>query len=446
MLLLAELPGWFADDVAAAAQPLFNLDVAAAALLMFAARGAGLALLVFAWFVEWASGVARIYHFASVQDLFRAAEFAATPQLSHAVASTQALVLLLMVVCGAAMWRIIGRAENVGRHVASGAAIIALISLADVVNGSAQVLDAKDHVRFPVNVAGSPALNWGHAVWVEHVQSRSPMERLAEPKAYQAVQSWVQRHHGEGVLIVLVESLGLPIDPELRAWLQARVATPRTLRSWSFAADTEAFYGSTTYGELRVLCGMVGHYTRITEAEGSQCLPRRWGSAAQRPIGLHGFDLSFFARHDWWPKVGLVPWTFRGQRSGPAAGCNATFPGVCDAELLRESVRLAQVRGAFVYALTLDTHLPLSGAPIVDAGLERLCRRANVGPMVCQVVARLGVVLTTLESELAGMSERPFVVITGDHSPPFADEASRGTFDAGRVPLYLLKPLALAPT
>lgn len=440
LLLLPQLPLWLAGGMSGPGEPVFNLDLGIASVLICLNRGLGLACLLLAWGVDVAARVAFVYHFEAVHELLASARFAAMPHLGPAVHGTYLLMAFTMACCAVLLWRLPGAGVHRGRLAAACAAVLVLIVGVDVLNGSGRVLDAQDSVRLPFNVAGSPAMNAGYAAWVAHLQAGQPLAPHPDPKAYRAVRAWTADHPRSAVLVVLVESMGRPQAEALGAWMRSRIATPRVLQRWSLQESREAFQGATTHGELRVLCGRVGHYSRLTPTDEADCLPRRLVASGWQATGLHGFDLAFFDRQDWWPRIGLTAWNFNAEPPGRAGGCNVSFPGRCDAQVLRDAARLSDREGAFVYALTLDTHLPMAEGGAVDPGLARLCQRAGTAPMACLEMSRLGEVLDALESQMAQLAHPPLVVITGDHAPPFAEDASRRAFDAQQVPLYILTP------
>jgi hypothetical protein len=121
--------------------------------------------------------------------------------------------------------------------------------------------------------------------------------------------------------------------------------------------------------------------------------------------------------------------------------CNEAYPGICDEAILREAALRVDGPGKFVYALTLDTHLPLPFRPGgTEPALRQLCIIEKVPETACDMVGRLGEVLSILETQLAALSSTPLVVVVGDHAPPFGDKENREVFDIGQVPVILLQP------
>jgi hypothetical protein len=103
---------------------------------------------------------------------------------------------------------------------------------------------------------------------------------------------------------------------------------------------------------------------------------------------------------------------------------------------------VAQPR-SFVYALTLNTHLPLAPIPI-SPDLEPLCQAAQTGDEVCMLLEQLAVLLRSIPRTLLEQASRPYVVLVGDHPPPFASLHARSQFASGLVPIFVLTPKAAA--
>ena len=74
---------------------------------------------------------------------------------------------------------------------------------------------------------------------------------------------------GEGkrhLMVVMVESLGASVDnPELERLIFARYADPAVGSRFAVSSGTTTYYGSTTSGEIRELCGRWGDYYDLLE-------------------------------------------------------------------------------------------------------------------------------------------------------------------------------------
>jgi hypothetical protein len=299
------------------------------------------------------------------------------------------------------------------------------------------MLTLRDGWRLPFNLAGSPATTV--AVLVAHSSAVKPLRNLPSSETIQGlvdVPSWAARHPGRAVLVVIVESLGAPVQPTLRSWLDTRVAPT----GYEVRLADLPFRGSTTSGELRALCKVAGHYQSLDLAVRSQCLPARLATLGWESTGLHGFSRRMFDRESWWPKLGLgsthfvdSPWL------ADAPRCGGAFGGACDAFLVERALGWLEKGNRFAYVLTLNTHLPLPPTP-VPPELAGICKELATPPAACALVGALGRVLTNVATRVSMSSRRPLVLVVGDHAPPFKVRETRQAFRQDVVPAYALVP------
>jgi len=430
---------WIFQVPRAEERPLFNLDLLlGAAVACFSSLGGALVLTA-AWAADGLRAAAKNYHFMSTVDFVDAARFVDMLHLPALVSPSMLGALGGVAIC---MWLVL-RLTRHARLLALPLVIVAVLAAGcDIVNGSFHWFGMdKDKRAVSLNFAGSPAWN----VWAAERQSfpvSGPGTRIANPVTYRSLQSWQADRPGQSAVLILVESMGQPRAPALNRWLESRLMTPRLKARWDTRTAEELFSGSTTFGELRTLCGLHVHYSRLDEALASDCLPRQWAAKGVTSIGLHGFGLRMFDRSAWWPRIGLQPWNWRDSALPRSMNCNPAFPGVCDADVLAQAVALAQEPGRFVYALTLDTHLPLDfkRLPPLPDDLGEACAASETPLEACQLVRQLGDLLTRLEVLLAASGTTPFLVVVGDHAPPFSERLNRDAFAQDRVPLFIMKP------
>ncbi|WP_431288679.1 hypothetical protein [Roseateles chitinivorans] len=240
-------------------------------------------------------------------------------------------------------------------------------------------------------------------------------------------------------MVVLVESMGMPRSQAAQQWLTMQIRSRAVDSRWTMEVSADPFFGTTTYGELRVLCGLKGSYTKLDLPLGRGCLPASWRQEGRATPAFHGFSLKMFDRAHWWPIVGLQPQVLP---AGDARRCNATFAGVCDSPLIDHAVAAADIPGQFVYALTLDTHLPLPADDLSNrpADLGAICARDAIPDAACDLIWRTGRVLKVVADRIAEMKTPAQVAVMGDHSPPFRNREAREAFDPAQVPLFLLAP------
>ncbi|MDH0863261.1 hypothetical protein [Mitsuaria sp. GD03876] len=444
VMIALQAPSWLwqmaTGNLSFEERPLFNLDLVVAAIVACFSTWLGLAALGGAWIAEGLRAAAKNYHFMSVFDFVDAGRFASLLSLGQFVTVASVAAAAVLLLCA---WTVLRQARGRPRLALALAAALLVLPLLDGVNGSLRVAGlGADQSLVPMNVAGSPAWNILNGLRAGLYSDAAPRPS-EDPAAFHRMRDWHAAHPGRSVLLVLVESMGLPRSSSLAAWLAGRLDTPALRGRWRLSAGSEPFSGNTTSGELRVLCGLRGHYSRLTDALAAGCLPAQWRRDGMTAAALHGFHLRMFDRRDWWPRIGLEPWNGRVREgSVPEVGCNRAFPGLCDRPLLREAVAQAgEAPGRFIYALTLDTHLPVpTPAAPIDPVLATYCEDTRTPLTACEFVARVGGVLDTLAVELAASDATPLVVVVGDHSPPFAERANRDAFDPSRVPLFVLEP------
>ena len=442
-VLLAQAPFWIAASHYAILRPVFNLDIMLALLVALALPRIGPIALAAAWGTEIARDVARCYHFVDTGEFVASARYLGFIEIGHIVSWLVVPGAVAVVLCGVLVLRLLARARPTApMATVLFVSMLALVAL-DTANGSNRILGMgadRFHVQF--NIAGSPGWNIFAEARAARRGAAEPMKHWDEVPVYDQLRAWRSAHPDGSELLVLVESMGLPHTPAVRDWLYARLATTQVAARWDVRRTSDPFYGSTTYGELRVLCGLRGHYSRLKAADEVGCLPRAFSAAGQPTSGLHGFNLSMFERARWWTELGLQPQSFDADASGRLrTACNEAFPGICDGEVLGRAAQLAERPGSFTYVVTLDTHLPLPQHDLpLDPQLAHRCAAEATPVVACQMVQRLGEVLDTTARSLAGLHATPMVAVVGDHAPPFVQPADRDAFDSGRVTALLLVP------
>jgi hypothetical protein len=250
---------------------------------------------------------------------------------------------------------------------------------------------------------------------------------------------------GNHLVIVMVEAMGVPRDPALQAKLSQRWREADIGHVYDVRFGSAPFWGSTTYGEMRELCGRWGDYHGLIETRDRKCLPARLAAQGYRTTAIHGFDDSFFSRSKWYPNIGFQQAMFREDllKRG-AEKCGGVFPGACDRSVpatVAERLKTAKSK-QFIYWLTLNSHIPV---PASDQLRTKECARFD--PVLARdhaMICRLFSLWNDTNQGLAAMLSDPAlpptdVLIVGDHAPPFFDRSQRTQFQPGRVSWVLLK-------
>ncbi|MDQ4086524.1 MAG: sulfatase-like hydrolase/transferase [Pseudomonadota bacterium] len=252
------------------------------------------------------------------------------------------------------------------------------------------------------------------------------------------------------VLMVMVEAMGQPSDPAMRQRLIDIWARPEVRARYEVVAGDTLFYGSTTNGEMRELCGRWAEYEEVMQVRDNGCLPAVLARRGYRTQAWHSFNGSFFERTTWYPNIGFQELRFGPQlvESG-AAACPGVFPGACDRDVPRQiGTTLRQARQPqFLYWLTVNSHLPvIRSDELHTENCERFDARLDQDyPMTCRLMQLFDETAGALAREISAADfPATDILIVGDHIPPFFDRHHRNQFEPDRVPWILLRPLPRA--
>ena len=437
-LFLLNVPFWGIDKFTDVKQPIFNADFALALTLFSINRTIGCTALFFACFVDIMQVASYNYHFASVHDFFFSWYFAPMLNWDQFITPTLALFSITLLIYLVAISRVARLVKFASRDVGL---IVVVFLMLDLLNGSLAFARVdKSMMHLNINFLGSPVFNFINSKIAWHKESTVPIFAWQKAPAFDALNEWTTSHPKKSVLIVVVESLGFFNDPVIREVLNSALRTPSVQMRWQIEIADEPFSGSTIYGELRTLCGLHGHYSRLTPLQAAGCIPHRLSLQGYDTFGLHGFSRKMFDRESWWGDIGFKNKLFGSDFPLAAASCRGAFTGVCDLELINRAVDEVQIENRLVYALTLDTHLPFNGEPLTKE-FRKICILRNIPEGGCVLLSAHARLLTNLTEKLVSKSERPLVIIVGDHSPPFVSKNERSLYSKNKVPLYIMRPI-----
>jgi hypothetical protein len=248
------------------------------------------------------------------------------------------------------------------------------------------------------------------------------------------------------VMIVMVESLGAPVDnPELSRMIFARYNDSAIKARFDVSGGTTTYYGSTTSGEVRELCGRWGDYYDLLDRRDGGCLPARMAKQGYETAAYHSFSGDFFERNTWYPNIGFQKMGFRDYLlKGGAEHCGGVFPGVCDRDVPRQLAQKLKAadKPQFIYWLTVNSHLPVPEKNNLNTdNCARVSPRlAKDFPLICRQVAIWDDIDKAMVKEITAADFPPTdILIVGDHMPPYFDSAARKQFAPDRVPWLLLK-------
>jgi hypothetical protein len=135
------------------------------------------------------------------------------------------------------------------------------------------------------------------------------------------------------VVLIVVESWGIPFDADLGQALNAPYDDPRISLQYEVSRGTVPFTGHTVPGEARELCdSTIGFGILRTPPElVEHCLPAFFHNRGYQNFAVHGFLGEMFSRSNWYPRLGFDRTWFGPElhRMG-LPNCPGSFPGVCD--------------------------------------------------------------------------------------------------------------------
>lgn len=442
VVVLINAPFWILSTHNFVSRGLISLDGLLALLILSYSMPWGLAAIALSWACDFSVSAASVYHFASPLEFFRSIRFAGQigwTDLLHLKVATMLILPFVLALVG--IWRL--RLWPVGNRLVVGS--IAFLLCADALNGSSAV-SQRDVRQVSVNIAGSSLHGIARALLAD--TGDTAVTRVAPGSGGRAE---FENHlpsamsSGRSVLYVIVESMGWHTHPAVRGWLQQQLYPASVSRDYSLSIASVTADGGTTSGELRRLCGLQGSYRIMTSEVGEHCLPKVFANLGWHTLGYHGFSAEMFDRRRWWPLIGIQDGRFAEELiPNSTRECGGAFRGICDDDLVGAAVRSMAATKTFAYVLTLNSHLPV--APIdFPSDLAIVCKEANVGDDVCTLLAHQGVALRAVAGVLSSTFAKPFVIVVGDHSPPFFDSQSREQFAHHSVPLFALTPSDISP-
>jgi phosphoglycerol transferase MdoB-like AlkP superfamily enzyme len=248
------------------------------------------------------------------------------------------------------------------------------------------------------------------------------------------------------LMIVMVESLGATVDnPEMQRLIFGRYKDPAVQARFELSTGTTTYFGSTTMGEIRELCGRWGEYDELVSRRDEGCLPARLAQQGYETTAYHSFGGHFFDRSAWYPNIGFGQMFFRNHliKNG-AERCGGVFAGACDRHVPRQLA--AHLKAAdkpqFIYWLTVNSHLPVPEKN--NLGTDDCARLSPTlerdYPMICRQIAIWDAIDAAMVKEITAADFPPTdILLVGDHMPPYFDRKSRTQFAPDRVPWLLLK-------
>ena len=324
-----------------------------------------------------------------------------------------------------------------------------LLTGIDTVNGTNTLVHSGD-VRVAANIAGSAL------VLVGRLAASSPALAHATPvpapSATADLRAFLTDASGRAdghILVVVVESWGVPQSPLTHDTLIAPLLSANVRADYTVRTGTLESRGATVSAELRELCGVRAAGVAAAPSQAAawrSCLPWLAREKGYTTAAYHGFSGAMFNRTLWYPVIGFQQAAFAEtvrSRAQATRSCGQLFSGgLCDRDVLLALERdlLEARQPQFLYWLTLESHLPVDpqeatgAAPCDTLGSDApgvgVCRSMTV---VARTLSQIASLATDSRFALS------WIVVVGDHPPPFAARRDRAWFESNRVPFVELR-------
>lgn len=432
-------PFWYMAIVNGVTRPIFNLDYLIPIALAPISGYLYILTLAVAILADVCVASSVQYYFVSPVDLIYSSRYMTNLNLARYFSTNSYISLLLVAVFALAAWRILKAKSLRFQHGLLSVFVLSAFAIsADIANGSPDELRVRGGMIFPLNISGSPihTILWG----MKGSGYGNPTSINDEDldKQRKIVEGWAKANPKRGVILIIVESWGISTDERIQRYLVDTLGNGISDRYESLKFHTP-FKGATTYAELRELCGVTASYRKLGHLNATVCLPNVM--RGRRSIAIHGFVGSMFARNVWWKSLGFSETMFRDdfreldvrfQKS-----CGTVFPGICDKSLIDYAFLRAK-EGKFVYALTLNSHLPLQASSSNEANYPIKIVDSEQAELISAISKSLAAVNRNMRT--GPLNSLPLVVVVGDHSPPFWNVDIRKSYSQDYVPKYIFIP------
>jgi hypothetical protein len=298
---------------------------------------------------------------------------------------------------------------------------------------SANQLYPKEMVRFP-NVLGAPILNAKFAISKNLLTLWNP-----QPISYSELKTAINR--GESILSVSFESLGIPIDVLAKSRIDKLIidSFPGYRLKDNFE---EQFFDGTLSGELRVLCGIRDYGYLLSDPEYrtsdlANCLPllARSRDTYSSVVAAHANYGGLYRRIKIYPLIGFSNSFFASELGSESIEkCGSAQFAACDSQitrLLASHLNSREDKKTFTHLMTIDSHFPYS---------SNIANRSISSDLFEVYISSLSSTSVALRDFIYMLRSPPsFILVSGDHAPPFVTESVRNKFKKKVVPVYILE-------
>jgi phosphoglycerol transferase MdoB-like AlkP superfamily enzyme len=426
------------------------------ALGIFLPRRAVFLLLCLESLVDFAYGVCYTYQFSLADAL---ASLRYVPLLPWTrVLEAAGLLALIVLECGLLA---LVKPRSGQRLRTAGALLLCagLLAPVDILDGQNPFWH-KDVALFAWRLTRSPALTLGvRELAAQRTDGKSrqagnaPMASASSHAIAFLNGRPAEMAESPDVVLVLVESWGLPLDANLANSLTAPYDDPRVALKYNVSHGTAPFSGLTVPGEARELCGSALGFgiLHVAPEQSRRCLPAQFHALGYRNVAIHGYVGQMFYRNAWYPDLGFdQTWFGPDLAALGLARCRGAFPGICDESIAAwiggTLLSVEQKQPLFIYWVTLNSHLPVPANPdLPDDQTCALQPALQESAALCSWFRLVRTVHRSVQQIALEKTSRPTIfILVGDHAPPFGDPHLHQGFSSADVPWVMLTPIPQA--
>lgn len=246
-----------------------------------------------------------------------------------------------------------------------------------------------------------------------------------------------QEKRPDRVLLVIVESLGLPHDKVIENFIIEPILNDKTQEKIiNFERRGQDFVGATVSAELRELCraNITNFNIKSIQVGWESCLPNQLARNGYKTYGLHAANGAMYDRFFWYPKSGLKN-NFFFENFPENTRCYS-FPGVCDRDLFPfvSSVFEKNKGKVFFSWMTLNSHYPYDIRDIKKQNIDCSVIGLDSSSDACRLIYLQrqffeGLAYLVSQESMKGVH----VYLVGDHQPPIIDKRYTNIFEENKV-------------
>jgi hypothetical protein len=320
--------------------------------------------------------------------------------------------------------------------------VLVLFLISDAVL-SASFFYPKDTYSFP-NIVGSPTLGEYRKLQFRHGEFTKWDEI---PNSYSAIKKIIDKMENSNarLLIVTVESLGISVKKTNQEVLEKSIK--EYFKDYNLVMQyREKTKGSTLNGELRLLCGIKDYgnlYGNIKYThEFEECIPNYARKIGLTSLAAHANTSSFYNRKEVYPAIGFQEFISSEvikEKQDKFISCSDLFSVACDGHLTKLALDHRFVSSDalpnIIYVLTIDSHLPLRT-------LKNISTNEDIDLTVYIYYEAIKKSLSQIAESIKKSKYNPdYLVIVGDHPPPFVEMKFRSQFEINTVPVFIFKKI-----